>query len=199
MPKIEHLRIREERRMKRILFVMYLFGMLFCSLAWADNENQQYLLSPGDMLEISVWNDESLYREVMIRPDGRISFPLIGDMVAAGKTVENVRIEMEESIDKYVPGTPVTVILNYISYPVVYIVGKVVNPGLYLMEKDTTVIQALAMAGGLNPFASRNNILIIRQNSKEQQMFNFRYTDVENGRSLERNIALKDGDTIVVP
>nr|WP_045216505.1 polysaccharide biosynthesis/export family protein [Desulfonatronovibrio magnus] len=185
--------------MKRILFVMYLFGMLFCSLAWADNENQQYLLSPGDMLEISVWNDESLYREVMIRPDGRISFPLIGDMVAAGKTVENVRIEMEESIDKYVPGTPVTVILNYISYPVVYIVGKVVNPGLYLMEKDTTVIQALAMAGGLNPFASRNNILIIRQNSKEQQMFNFRYTDVENGRSLERNIALKDGDTIVVP
>lgn len=187
--------------MKSILvFGSAIIFILQCSLGWAEKvQTEEYLLSSGDILEISVWNDESLHREVMIRPDGRLSFPLIGDVKAAGRPVGELKAELEHKINEYVPGTPVTVIVNNIRYPGVFIVGKVANPGQYPMEKKLTVVQALAMAGGLNAFASKNNIIVLRQNSHEQKVFNFRYGDMEDGRKLEQNIALIDGDTIVVP
>ena len=190
--------------MKRIALLIVMFlgvVVLQATYSWAGQAQhiRDYLLSPGDILEVSVWNDEALQRESMIRPDGMISFPLIGDVPAAGKTVRDLRKDLEDRINEYVPGTPVTVILNYINHPRMYVVGKVDTPGHYIMEKETTVVQALAMAGGLTTFASKNNILVLRQNAQEQEVFSFRYGDIENGRNLEQNIVLMPGDTIVVP
>lgn len=162
-------------------------------------EVSEYHLSSGDVLEISVWGDEDLQREVLIRPDGKISFPLIGDIQAAGKSVNSLKTELEQKVNKYVPDVPVTVILKTINYPKVYIVGKVEAPSLYMMEGRTTVVQALAMAGGLTAFASKNNISVLRQTANGQKVFSFKYGDIENGKSLDQNIVLMSGDTIIVP
>lgn len=181
-----------------ILLTLYIFIAPFPGLA-SSGSDLHYILRPGDLLEISVWNDEALHREILIRPDGGISFPLIGDIKAAGQSVEDLKQNLEARIHEYIPDTPVTVILKEINHPGVFIVGKVVKPGLYPMENPTTVIQALAMAGGLNPFAAGNSILILRQSPNGQNTYNFRYSDVEKGRGLDQNILLTAGDTIVVP
>lgn len=183
-----------------VLFV-FLWGGGVVSSVHAGKAEQMtpYHLSAGDVLELSVWGDEDLQREVLIRPDGKISFPLIGDVQAAGKSVNNLKTELEKKINKYVPDVPVTVILKTINYPKVFIVGKVQNPSLYIMEGNTTVVQALAMAGGLTTFASKNDISVLRQTKSGQEIFPFKYGDIEKGKSLEQNIVLSSGDTIIVP
>lgn len=159
----------------------------------------QYTLGPGDILEISVWNDEALYRDVRVRPDGKISFPLIGDVMAYGRSVSELKDELERLMDEYVPGVPITVILRSLGYPRIYIVGKVAQPGPFIMDSELTVIQALAMAGGLTTFASKGNILILRRQAGEQKILEFSYGDMERGRNLEQNIVLLPGDTVIVP
>lgn len=183
-----------------VLFVVLIGGGVVTSVN-AENTVQMspYHLSSGDVLELSVWGDEELQREVLIRPDGKISFPLIGDVQAAGKSVNNLKTELEKQINKYVPDVPVTVILKTINYPKVFIVGKVQSPSSYMMEGKTTVIQALAMAGGLTTFASKNDISVLRQTKSGQKIFPFKYGDLEKGKSLEQNIVLLSGDTIIVP
>ena len=183
-----------------VLFVFLVGGGTFTSSYAAEvAEVSAYHLSAGDLLEVSVWGDEDLQREVIIRPDGMISFPLIGDVQAAGKSVNSLKTELEQKINKYVPDVPVTVILKTINYPRVYIVGKVEAPSAYIMEGRTTVVQALAMAGGLTTFASKNDISVLRQTTNGQRVFSFKYGDIENGESLEQNIVLESGDTIIVP
>lgn len=189
-------------RCKHLLAVIVLAVAWFmASTAHSGNalEVSEYHLSAGDVLEVSVWGDEDLQREILIRPDGRISFPLIGDIQAAGRSVNGLKTELEQRVNKYVPDVPVTVILKTINYPKVYIVGKVETPSLYIMEERTTVVQALAMAGGLTAFASKNNIKVLRQNASGQQVFPFKYGDIENGKALDQNIVLKSGDTVIVP
>jgi polysaccharide export outer membrane protein len=190
--------------MPRYLFsciVLVLFCLLSVSITFgADSlSGSQYKLGPGDILEISVWNDEALFREVRVRPDGKISFPLIGDVTAYGRTVSELKAELEELMNEFVPGVPITVILRSLGYPRIYIVGKVAQPGPFVMETELTVIQALAMAGGLTTFASKGNILIIRKDGQQQKTLEFNYSDMERGRNLEQNIVLMPGDTVIVP
>ena len=179
-----------------LILVFLTFGTVIAETHYSD---LQYRLGPGDVLEISVWNDEALYREVRIRPDGRISFPLIGDVMAYGRSVEELKGEMEKRMDKYVPGVPITVILKNLGYPRIYIVGKVERPGPFMMESELTVMQALSMAGGLTTFAGKSNILILRRQGQEQKIMEFNYGDLERGRHLDQNIILQPGDTIIVP
>jgi polysaccharide export outer membrane protein len=159
----------------------------------------EFYLGPEDLLEVSVWKDEALTKQVVVRPDGKISFPLVGDVDVKGRTVDEVRQTLEASIKEYVPDTPVTVMVVGVRSPKVYVVGKVAKPGLYIMAEPIRVMQGLAMAGGTTPFADKDDILIIRKDGSGQKFFKFNYTDVAKGKDLKQNMLLQPGDTVVVP
>lgn len=159
----------------------------------------EFYLGPDDLLEISVWKDETLTKEVVVRPDGNISFPLIGDVRVQGRTVEEVRKEIEEKIRGYIPDAPVAVMVVRVSSPKIYVVGKVAKPGVYLMTEPLRVMQALAMAGGITPFSDDDDILIIREENGRQKRMKFDYSEVADGKDLEQNIYLDPRDTVIVP
>ncbi len=158
-----------------------------------------YRVLPGDILDISVWKEQDLTQEVLVRPDGGFSFPLAGDVSATGKTVEQVRQELVSRIGKYIPDPVVTVALKQINGNTVYVLGKVNRPGEFVVRGHLDVMQALAMAGGTTPFAALNDINILRRTNGQQIAIPFRYGDVEDGRDLKQNIILKSGDIVVVP
>ena len=158
-----------------------------------------FYLGPEDVLEISVWKDEALTKEAVVRPDGMVSFPLIGQIRAAGRTVENLQREIQRRISRYVPDAPVTVMVLKIGSPKVYVVGKVNKPGVYVMGSFLRVMQSLAMAGGTTTFADRDDIMVIREEKGTQRFIKFNYDRVSSGKDLHKNIPLKPGDTLVVP
>ena len=159
----------------------------------------RYRIGPGDVLEISVWKDEGLSREVVVPPDGVISFPLAGDIDVTQMTVTELRETVKKKLSEYVPDAPVTVMLMSINSLRAYVIGKVNKPGEFPIFMDTHVMKILAMAGGLNPFASKGNIIILRQEKGKTIEIPFDYGDVEDGDKLEQNIVLKRGDVVVVP
>ena len=162
-------------------------------------DDSGYLLGPEDVLLISVWKDEQLTREVVVRPDGMVSFPLVGDVAAEGRTVEELRIDLAKRLIKYIPAVNVTVAVTKVLSYKVYVLGRVAKPGEYLVGHYTDVLQALSLAGGLTPFAAENDIKIVRRIRGQQQTFSFRYGDVRKGIDLEQNILLQRGDTVMVP
>lgn len=162
-------------------------------------EDPEYYIGPEDVLQISVWKEDELNREVLVRPDGGISFPLAGDLQAAGKTPAELQSELTHRIRRYVPAAVVTVSVSKISGYRVYIIGKVNNPGQFVVGRYVDVMQALTLAGGLTPYASENKIRIIRRSDKGEQVFPFEYSRVKSGYALEQNILLKSGDVVVVP
>jgi len=158
-----------------------------------------YIIGPGDQIGISVWRDENLTRTVVVLPDGKIYFPLIGEVAAGGKTVAQLNEEQEKKLSRYVFDTGVTVDVRQSNSMIIYVVGKVNAPGRQILLANTNVLQALAMVGGLNPFADKDEIKIFRQEGGKTVVFNFDYDDVSEGRHLETNIGLKRGDVIIVP
>jgi polysaccharide export outer membrane protein len=168
-----------------------------CSLAWAQEE--AYKLAPGDALEISVWKDESLSRQIVVPPDGIISFPLIGDIPVTDLSVPELRKEVKERLSEYVPDATVTVMLLEASSLTAYVIGKVNRPGQYPVNMETSVMQVLSMAGGLTPFASSGKIIILRQEDGINYKIPFNYKEVEKGENLAQNIILRRGDVVVVP
>jgi polysaccharide export outer membrane protein len=158
-----------------------------------------YLLGPEDVLLISVWKDEHLTREVVVRPDGMISFPLVGDLQAEGKTVEELRADLVRRLAKYIPNVNVTAAVTKVLSYKIYVMGRVNKPGEYLVGHYTDVLQALSLAGGLTPFAAENDIKVVRRVRGQQQTFHFRYGDVRKGSDLEQNILLQRGDVVMVP
>jgi len=158
-----------------------------------------YSLGPEDVLLISVWKDDNLTREVVVRPDGMISFPLVGDIAAEGRTVEELRSELARKLTKYIPNVNLTVAVVKVLSHKIYVVGRVNKPGEYLVGHYTDVLQALSLAGGLTPFAAENDIKVVRRVMGQQQTFPFRYGDVRGGTGLEQNILLQRGDVVMVP
>ena len=161
--------------------------------------NPGYLLQPGDVLQIAVWKETDLTADVLVRPDGGISFPLAGELPAAGHTVADLTAMLEKRIRKLEPDAVVTVVVKAASGNRGYVIGKVNRPGDFPLIGSIDVMQALSLAGGATPFADTNGIRILRRNGKSQSSIAFRYGDVERGRKLEQNILLKSGDTVVVP
>ena len=161
--------------------------------------DDKYLIKPGDTLLVSVWKEEDLQQEVLIRPDGGFSFPLAGDINAAGRTVDDIAQLLSERLERYIPDTVVTVAVTSINGNKIYVIGQVNNPGAFVMNPRIDVMQALSMAGGTTPFAALNDILILRRTTGGQMALEFRYGDVERGRNLTQNIMLKSGDVVVVP
>ena len=158
-----------------------------------------YTIGAGDTLEISVWRDDSLSREVIVPPDEIISFPLIGDVNVTGLTVSKLRLQITKKLNDYVPDATVTVIIKEFSSLRAFVIGKVNKPGMYPITLDTSVMQILSMAGGLNPYASESNIHILRQVKDVSVNIPFNYSEVLKGRNLEQNITLKRGDVVMVP
>ncbi|WP_031437800.1 polysaccharide biosynthesis/export family protein [Methylobacter tundripaludum] len=159
-----------------------------------------YRLNPGDKLEITVWQEENLKQEVVVLPDGTISFPLVGHVPAAGKTTEDLVRLLQERLDKFIPDSEINVRLLAAEGNLVYVTGEVAHPGQFVMKGPIDVMQALSMAGGLTAFAKKNSIIVLRRQADGQtRSFPFEYGDVEDGENIESNILLQSGDTIVAP
>ncbi|CAN5293985.1 hypothetical protein BH24PSE2_BH24PSE2_12740 [soil metagenome] len=185
-----------------LLIVLMLSGAVAAQEAQpAADTGEGYKIQPGDVLEISVWNEPDLQREVLVRPDGAISFPLTdGDIQAAGRTVEQLRQELVDRLSKYIPDLVATVSVTQILGNKVYVIGQVNNPGVFVMNPRIDVMQALSMAGGGTAFASLNDIRILRRTGDgKQRAYRFEYGDVIRGNRLEQNIMLRSGDVVVVP
>jgi polysaccharide export outer membrane protein len=158
-----------------------------------------YVIGPGDVLDISVWKDEALTKLVTVLPDGKISFPLIGEITGGGKTVAQLSEELKIKLNRYVPDVNLSVLVAQVNSMLIYVVGRVNNPGMFVINANVNVLQALAMSGGLNPFAKRSKIKIFRKERGQNRVFPFDYDLVTKGENLEQNIVLKRGDVIVVP
>lgn len=158
-----------------------------------------YLLGPEDMLKIAVWKDEHLTQELVVRPDGMITFPLIGEVIASGRTAEDVGLEITTRLLKFLPSPTVTVTVLKVQSYRIYVLGQVHKPGEYQAGHRTDVLQALSMAGGLTPYAAENDIKIIRRTGLEELVFPFRYGDAQKGKDLHQNILLQRGDLVMVP
>jgi polysaccharide export outer membrane protein len=158
-----------------------------------------YPIGPGDVLGISIWKDEALTKDVVVLPDGVISFPLVGLIKAAGKTVAQLKSELEERLSQYVTDPVLNVEVKQVNSLIIYVIGRVNTPGRFNLNTNITALQALATAGGLNPFAKRDKVKIMRQEGGITRIFPFHYDDIADGKHLEENIELKRGDVIVVP
>ena len=165
-----------------------------------DQPNQEkYLLGPEDVIEVSVWKEPDMTKQLVVQPDGKIFYPLVGEIGAAGKTVKQLQEEISKRLEKFVTDASVTVILLKTQYYKFYVTGKVNKPGEFLVGRPTSVLQAIAMAGGLTPFASPTQIKVVRKMAGQDEVFNFDYKDVSKGQLLYQNIILQPGDTVVVP
>jgi polysaccharide export outer membrane protein len=159
-----------------------------------------YRLHAGDKLEVSVWKETEMQKPaVIVRPDGKFSFPLAGDVQAAGKSVQEVRQAIETRLKAFIPDPVVTVSVNEVGGNVAYVIGQVAKPGAYIMNPSLNVLQALSLAGGATPFAKLDNIIVIRSGQGEQRPIPFRYEQVASGKDLKQNITLESGDVVVVP
>jgi len=158
-----------------------------------------YKIGPGDVLSISVWKEEGMQEEVLIRPDGGMSFPLAGDVQAGGKSVVQLQKVLTDKIKQFIPDPVVTVSVRQIQNNKIFVVGKVNRPGEYVGTAYIDVLQALAMAGGLNAYASSNNIKILRRVKAGIKSMPFEYDEVAGGYKLKQNIILQSGDVVVVP
>jgi len=158
-----------------------------------------YTLQPGDILEISVWKEEGMEKEVLVRPGGGLSFPLVGNIIAEGRTVKQLNDEIAEKLKAYIPDPVVTVSLKQLLGNTVYVLGKVNRPGEFQFISKIDVMQALSKAGGMTPYAEVDKIKILRRSGDNLQAIMFHYGEVEKGKKLEQNILLKSGDVVVVP
>ena len=167
--------------------------------AAAQDFTPDYRLAPEDMLEISVWKEDGLNKTVLVRPDGGITFPLAGDMQAAGKTARELQQEITIRLSKYMAQPVVSVTVVKIAGNKIYVLGKVNKPGEYVAGRYLNVLQALSLAGGLTPFAAEDDIKVVRKIGGKDVVYPFNYSEVRKGNKLEQNITLSGGDVVVVP
>lgn len=202
------MRQRHVRFLLGVMVVSVLVGGAGCSYFESSERTktpsvidleQHYVLGAEDVLMISVWKDEHLTREAVVRPDGLVSFPLVGDIQAAGRTVEELRADLVQRLMKFIPTPQVSVSVSKVLSYRIYVLGRVNKPGEFMVGHATDILQALSMAGGLTPFAAENDIRVIRRINGKQQVFPFQYGEAKKGKDLEKNIVLQRGDVVMVP
>ena len=163
------------------------------------SEGSTYLIGPQDILDITVWKEPEVSRTVPVRPDGKISLPLLNDVQAAGLTPMQLTADITQALRKFLNGPQVTVMVKEINSRRIFVVGEVARPGAFPMFPNMTVLQALSTAGGFTQFAKLSGIYVLRNENGRQAIYPFNYKDVIRGLRPEQNIGLKPGDTIVVP
>ena len=186
--------------------IFLIFGTVLINPASAQNPigageipGGEYEIGPEDLLEIHVWKEKDLQREVLVRPDGWLTFPLVGNVSAKGKTAQQLQEEIATRLRKYIPDPNVSVSVKKVAGYKIFIIGRVNKPGEFVVGRFIDVIQALTLAGGLTPFADDDNIRILRKEDGKETVIMFDYADVKKGRNLDQNIMLKSGDVIIVP
>ncbi len=178
----------------------FIVGCLVLTASYSIAATEQfYFIGPGDVLEISVWNEPELNKKLVVPPDGIISFPLINPIKVTRLTITDLKKEVTKKLSEFIPDATVTVMLLEINSLTASVIGKVKNPGEYPISLETNVLQLLAKAGGLTPFAADGNIKILRQKDKKILNIPFDYGEIEKGRNLEQNIILEAGDVVLVP
>lgn len=158
-----------------------------------------YLIGPGDLIEVVVWKSEDLSGEFRVRPDGKFSMPLIGDVIAAGKTTDAINMQIQTKLQLFVESPFVSTIIRETASNRVFVLGEVTSPGAYPIEGSLTVLQALALAGGFTEFAIRDRLVLIRGSGEKQQKFTLSYRKILSEPGADFNMVLLRGDTLVVP
>lgn len=182
----------------RALIAIYIVLML-SSPPVAAQVDDNYHIGPADVLRISVWNDESLSGTVPVRPDGMISLPLLNDVQASGLTPLQLRESLIELLGHYMPAPEVSVIVEQVRSYAVSVLGQVANPGRYELQRESTVLEVIAEAGGFTEFADSSRITILRNNGGQREQIPFNYKGVVSRRGRQENLVVLAGDVIVVP
>jgi polysaccharide export outer membrane protein len=165
----------------------------------AATKDPNYVIGPQDVLDVDVWKEKELTRSVEVRPDGKISLPLLNDIQASGLTPMQLAANITDGLKKFITDPQVTVIVTDIRSQRVYILGEVVRPGAYPLLPGMNVLQALSSAGGFTMFANTKKIYVLRQQGGKQEKFLFNYKSAISGKRTDQNILLRAGDQIVVP
>jgi polysaccharide export outer membrane protein len=188
---------------EKFLPLLVLLACALCAapapMAFAQATVGDYLLQAGDTIEVAVWKEVDLQRVLIVRPDGKFSMPLVGELPAAGRTADEVRQDVEKRLKVYIPEPVVTVTVQQVGGNKIYVIGQVQKPGAIVMNPRLNVMQALSLAEGGTPFAKLDQIVIIRSTDGKQRMLPFEYSRVAGGRDLSQNIELESGDVIIVP
>lgn len=159
----------------------------------------EYRVGPPDVLGIGIWKQPELsLPSATVRPDGKISMPLLGDIEVDGLTTREIKEVITERIKEYVSDPEVTVVILQVNNPIVFILGEVNRPGPIPLRQNTTILQAIAIAGGFTSFADKDDIYVLRREGEKDYRFRFNYEKVVKGKGNERNIFVKSGDIIVV-
>jgi polysaccharide export outer membrane protein len=204
--------------MKRILIMgglVMLAGLIVSGVAANAGEEQKtqttksqpaaaitdatYVIGPEDVLNIDVWKEKEISSTVPVRPDGKISLPLLNDVQAAGLTPMQLQNNIREGLKKFIADPQVTIIVTQINSRKIFVLGEVARPGTFAMLPHMTVLQAISSAGGFSQFAKESGVYVLRTENGRQITLPFNYKEVVKGKRPEQNIELKPGDTIVVP
>ncbi len=180
-------------------FAKVFSGLIILIFSSAVGAQEPYRLNAGDVLRISVWNEEALQQEVLVLPDGTISFPLVGIIKVSNRTPQQVQEELKQKLSRLIPDPEINLTVQAVEGNNIFIIGKVNRPGRFPMTSPTDVVQALSLAGGFTPYAKTKNIQILRRSGQKQKVIRFDYSRLAEGSGLETNILLQSGDTIVVP
>jgi polysaccharide biosynthesis/export protein len=186
----------------RFLFLIILLGLVTSAgfaMAQAPAQESSYRIGPNDVLNIFVWKEAELTRDVTVMPDGNITYPLIGEITAQGQTATELKKAITDKLQNFVTAPEVTVIVKETRSQMIYTIGKVTRPGPYPLAPNMTVMQALSAAGGFAEWADTKNILIVRREGGKETQLRFNFKEFTSGEKLEQNIVLKPGDTLVVP
>ena len=166
----------------------------------ASTVPDEFVIGPEDVLSVNVWKEPDLsIREIVVRPDGRISLPLIEEIQATGLTARQLQDRIAEKLKEFVASPSVTVTITKISSQAVSIVGEVRNPGVYPLGAPMSVLELLARAGGFTELAKTKKIRIIRKEGGQIRQFDFNYKNIVNGKDIQQNILLRNGDSVIVP
>jgi len=164
--------------------------------ALAAIDPNEFLIGPGDQLEVNVWKKTELSRQVTVRPDGRITLPLLGDVPAAGLSTDKLRDELNKQFGRYMTSPEVTVIVTQVRSYQIFVQGQVVRPGSFQLTSRTTLVQAIGLAGGFTQFANTRSIVILRPVANGTQRFEVNYDHIVAGKTPD--VPLRSGDTIIV-
>ncbi len=193
----------ENNRSKSLLLTAAILPLMLVFVTAFAQDSQSpitsYKVLPGDVLLISVWKEPDLQLDVLVRPAGAFSFPLAGDISTSNRSVLDLKDEITKRLSRYIADPVVTVSVREVLGNKIYVIGQVVRPGVFIVNPQVDVMQALSMAGGTTPYAALNSIKILRRSGKEQRAISFRYNDVVKGNNLKQNIVLQSGDVVVVP
>ena len=186
-----------------LLIVVAIILLTHLSAAAAQDSNSKsdaYTIGVGDILEIVTWKEPDFSRdEIIVRLDGKISFPLLDDVQAAGLTPIQLKRKIEEKLKEYVASPSVTVTIRNAASQKFYILGEVAHTGEYPLVKDLTVLQAFALAGGFTEWASKKEIILFRRENGKEKVIKINYKDIIKDKDFSQNVAIKADDTIIVP